>query len=80
MSNATITQESSVETGVNNTQAFRHAYKRLNSEERKAEQNAFCRHYRISASAFRARMNGGTKVSDTELAWFQKRVQTYFPN
>lgn len=80
MSNAVTTQESSVEALPENTQAFRHAYKRLNKEERKIEQTAFCRNYRISSSAFRARINGLTHVSDTELAWFKKRVQTYFPS
>ncbi|GAB3881468.1 hypothetical protein [Spirosoma agri] len=80
MSNAFITQENPVETVANNTQAFRRAYKRLNSGEQKDEQKAFCRHYSISPPAFRARLSGSTRVSDSELAWFEKRVATYFPS
>lgn len=79
MSNAITTQEIANEGLAKNTQAFRYEYGRLNSGEQMDEQKAFCRHYGISASAFRARLSGATRMSDTELAWFKKRVATYFP-
>lgn len=79
MSNAITTQAIANEGLAKNTQAFRHAYGRLNSVEQAEIQKSFCRQYNISAPAFRARLSGATRVSDTELAWFETRVQTYFP-
>ncbi|MGF7218650.1 hypothetical protein GGR92_004829 [Spirosoma lacussanchae] len=80
MSNTITEQGNALEALEENTQAFRRAYKRLNPGERKDEQRAFCRQYRISPVAFRARLSGNTRVSDTELAWLEKRVNSYFSN
>ncbi|UFH52518.1 hypothetical protein [Spirosoma sp. KNUC1025] len=79
MSNAIIAQGLVTEGRLKNTQAFRDEYRRLNSGEQMEVQKAFCQHYGISSPAFRARLSGDTRVSDSELVWFKKRVATYFP-
>ncbi|QDK80879.1 hypothetical protein EXU85_20590 [Spirosoma sp. KCTC 42546] len=80
MENATTSQGVTNEGFAKNTQAFKYEYGRLNSAEQKEVQRAFCKRYGVSPEAFRARCGGFTRVSDTELAWFEKRVATYFQN
>lgn len=79
MENASIQQEMVTEQPVKNTGTFRAAYERLNEREQKEVRTAFCQRYQISESAFRARVGGFTRVSDTELAWMEEKVATYFP-
>lgn len=79
MENAIITQEAQSETLPKNTQAFKLAYGRLNYKEQQKEQKMLQNIYGITPVAFRARLAGSTRVSDTELAFLEKRVETYFP-
>ena len=79
MQHTSVVQDQMTEQPLDNTGAFRTAYGRLNGGEKKEVQEAFCSRYKVTASAFRMRMAGHTRVSDTELAWMKDRVATYFP-
>ncbi len=80
MENANAVQETADERLPKNTGAFRAAYERLNSGEQKEVRTGFCQRYQVSEPAFRARISGYTRVSDTELVWMEKKVATYFPD
>ncbi|WP_460952959.1 hypothetical protein [Spirosoma litoris] len=79
MSNESITQETTGERLLKNTGAFRAEYERLNRGEQKQVQVAFCTRYNVAPVAFRARLAGTTRTSDTELAWMEEEVAKYFP-
>lgn len=78
MTKALDTQEQTAEPVSDNTQAFRHLYGRLNWKQQREEQKAFNDHHQITPGGFRARLAGTVRVSDTELFWFEKRVNSYF--